>query len=106
MATSPASNCTFPNQGRRRLMRKLALASVVVVLAMVNAQSAFPQGDNAPNNSASNSSNNSEDTTIHSQVDVVSVYFTVRDDKKHLAGELTRDHFHVFEDGKEQPIKF
>lgn len=85
-------------------MRKLALASVVMALAMVSAKSAFPQGEMPKDNTKDNTQD--KDTTIHSQVDVVSVYFTVRDEKKHLAGELTRDHFHVFEDGKEQPIKF
>ena len=43
---------------------------------------------------------------IKSDVDVVSVYFTVRDSKRHLASELDRREFRVFEDGREQPIKF
>ena len=47
-----------------------------------------------------------QDSVMHSQVNVVSVYFTVRDDKKRLASELAQDRFRVFEDGREQPIKF
>jgi VWFA-related protein len=43
---------------------------------------------------------------IRSQVDLVSVYFTVRDDKKRLASELEQSKFRVYEDGREQPIKF
>jgi hypothetical protein len=43
---------------------------------------------------------------IRRQVDLVSVYFTVRDDKKRLASELAQDRFSVSEDGKPQSIKF
>ena len=43
---------------------------------------------------------------IKSDVNVVSVYFTVRDSKKHLASQLDQQQFRVFEDGREQPIKF
>jgi VWFA-related protein len=77
-------------------MRKLAIASVFMALALANPilPGQAPQSDNP------------QDTTLHSQVDLVSVYFTVRDDRKHLAGELGREHFRVFEDGHEQPIKF
>jgi len=49
---------------------------------------------------------NTQDGVIRSQVDLVSVYFTVRDGKKQLASELEQSRFKVFEDGKEQPIKF
>lgn len=43
---------------------------------------------------------------LRTEVNLVSVYFTVRDNKKRLASELEQDKFRVFEDGKEQPIKF
>jgi VWFA-related protein len=43
---------------------------------------------------------------FRSEVNLVSVYFTVRDHKKQLASQLEQDRFRVFEDGKEQPIKF
>src|SRR5260370_16745868 len=78
-------------------MRKMAITSVIVALALANPSlpgAASPQSDNT------------QDTTLHSQVDLVSVSFRVRDEKKHLAGELGQDHFRVFEDGREQPIKF
>lgn len=41
-----------------------------------------------------------------SQVDLVSVYFTVRDDKKRLVSDLEQDNFSVAEDGAPQSIKF
>jgi VWFA-related protein len=43
---------------------------------------------------------------FRSQVDLVSVYFTVRDDKKRLLGDLAQDSFTVSEDGQPQAIKF
>ena len=48
----------------------------------------------------------SQTDTIRSDVNLISVYFTVRDGKKRLASELEQSQFHVFEDGREQPIKF
>jgi VWFA-related protein len=42
--------------------------------------------------------------TVRSEVNLVPVYFTVRDDKHALVIDLTREQFRVFEDGKEQPI--
>jgi VWFA-related protein len=50
--------------------------------------------------------NNDQGTVIKKNVDLVSVYFTVRDGKKKLISDLDQQQFHVFEDGKEQPIKF
>jgi len=47
-----------------------------------------------------------EDNVIKKDVDLVSVYFTVRDNKKQLASQLDQGEFRVLEDGKEQPIKF
>jgi len=43
---------------------------------------------------------------FQSQVDLVSVYFTVRDDKKRLVSDLAQDSFNVTEDGQPQAIKF
>jgi len=49
---------------------------------------------------------NDEPTVIKHDVDLVSIYFSVRDSHKQLAPYLTRDQFHVLEDGREQDIKF
>lgn len=43
---------------------------------------------------------------IRRDVEVVSVYFTVRDDKKHLVSDLPQEKFSVSEDGRPQAIKF
>jgi VWFA-related protein len=42
--------------------------------------------------------------TVRSEVNLVPVYFTVRDDKRALITNLTREQFRVFEDSREQPI--
>jgi VWFA-related protein len=42
--------------------------------------------------------------TVRTEVNLVPVYFTVRDDKHALVTDLPREQFRVFEDGKEQPI--
>jgi Ca-activated chloride channel family protein len=47
-----------------------------------------------------------DQTTIKSDVNLVSVYFTVRDRQKSLVSDLPQSRFKVFEDGKEQPIRF
>src|SRR5580692_1845738 len=47
-----------------------------------------------------------EGLALRSQVDLVSVYFTVRDDKKHLVSDLPQDSFSVAEDGQPQAVKF
>lgn len=49
---------------------------------------------------------NSQENVIKKDVDLVSVYFTVRDNKKRLADQLDQKEFRVLEDGREQPIKF
>lgn len=41
-----------------------------------------------------------------SKVDLVSVYFTVRDSKKRLVSDLQQDQFRVVEDGQSQAINF
>ena len=48
----------------------------------------------------------SRDNAIKKDVDLVSVYFTVRDNKTQLASQLDQGEFRVLEDGKEQPIRF
>jgi VWFA-related protein len=48
----------------------------------------------------------SQQDLIRRDVDVVSVYFTVRDDKKRLASDLPQDKFTVSEDGRLQAISF
>jgi Ca-activated chloride channel homolog len=47
-----------------------------------------------------------QENVIKKSVDLVSVYFTVRDNRKQLASQLDQGEFRVLEDGKQQSIKF
>jgi VWFA-related protein len=47
-----------------------------------------------------------DDTTLKVEVNLVNILFTIRDKKGGLVGSLNKDDFKVFEDGKEQPVKY
>jgi VWFA-related protein len=47
-----------------------------------------------------------EESTIKVEVDVVNLLFNVRDKRGGLIGNLTKDDFTVFEEGKQQTIKY
>jgi VWFA-related protein len=78
-------------------MRKAIPASLIVLLLSA-----------AELNSPAQAScqDSSQGGVIKSNVELVSVYFAVRDSKKHLASQLDQQQFRVLEDGKEQSIKF
>lgn len=46
------------------------------------------------------------DTVLKIDVDIVNIMFAVRDKRSGLIGNLTKDDFTVFEDGKQQTIKY
>src|SRR6202142_667459 len=79
----------MPNRGCR-FLAVLALALTVL---------SWPRG-------AFGQEKSGQESAVHSQVDLVSVYFTVRDDKKHLVSDLGQETFSVSEDGRPQEIKF
>ena len=45
-------------------------------------------------------------TTLKVEVNLVNILFNVRDKKGGLVGSLNKDDFKVFEDGKEQEVKY
>jgi len=71
----------------------------VVVLVLALAVPCSPR-------SAFGQDKSGQGTAFQSQVDLVSVYFTVRDDKKRLVSDLAQESFSVSEDGQPQAIKF
>lgn len=82
--------------------KRIGVSLVVMVLALagvVGPDAAFAQEKSGQQTA-------SQEGVVRSRVDLVSVYFTVRDDKKRLASDLAQDRFRVQEDGREQPIKF
>lgn len=79
-------------------MRGRVKASLVVLaLTLVDMGASLP---------ASPQDDSGQQNVIKKNVDLVSVYFAVRDGKKRLASQLDQQQFRVFEDGREQPIKF
>jgi Ca-activated chloride channel family protein len=76
---------------------RVCASGVVLVLALAGLgwpRSSFGQDKNA------------EGSAFRTQVDLVSVYFTVRDDKKRLVSDLGQNSFSVSENGQPQAIKF
>jgi VWFA-related protein len=65
--------------------------AVILVSALLVAQDAPPS---------------QETPTIKVNIDIVNVLFNVRDKSHGLVGNLTKDDFTVFEDGKQQEIKY
>jgi VWFA-related protein len=63
-------------------------------------------GSSAARGQSENQDSHQQKPAFESQVDVVSVYFAVRNDKKQLVSDLPQDSFHVAEDGQPQQIKF
>ena len=84
------------------MSKRVNLFPVIVVLALTNLDSprlGFAQ-EKTPGDKVG------RQDVILREVDVVSVYFTVRDDKKRLASDLPQDKFTVSEDGRRQAIRF
>jgi VWFA-related protein len=67
-------------------MKRLVVAPAVVCLGILLAQES--------------------DTVLKVDVDIVNVLFSVRDKKGALVGNLNKDDFSVYEDGKQQTIKY
>jgi VWFA-related protein len=80
------------------MSKPYVLLSMVVSGALIMAQSSAQDVPKADTDNPQN--------VFRSEVKLVSVYFTVRDSKKQLASTLAQDQFHVYEDGREQAIKF
>ena len=81
---------------------RVGLSVMILVLALASAD--CPRSTFAQEKAVGDKSG--QEGAFRSQVDLVSVYFTVRDDKKRLASDLPQDKFSVSEDGRAQPIKF
>jgi VWFA-related protein len=77
-------------------MRRLPRLSVAVIVCATVLLIVFPA---APQQ-------NAQEPTLQSDVNLVSVYFTVRDSHKRLLDDLDQQQFQVREDGKPQTIKF
>jgi VWFA-related protein len=81
--------------------KRVSWSPMILALALANLHS--PPSGFAQEKAGDKSS---QQEVIRRDVDVVSVYFTVRDDKNRLANDLPQDKFSVSEDGRPQAIKF
>src|ERR1035438_7610576 len=90
----------------------IALASFALacaVLPIVRAQQATPSSDQTQDQTADQTPDKSQDQsmgTLKVNVDVVQLFFNVKDKKGGLIPNLTKDDFEVYEDGKPQTIKY
>jgi Ca-activated chloride channel homolog len=75
-----------------------------LLLLMVIASAVFMAQSNTQDTSKTDTDN--QQNVFRKEVKLVSVYFAVRDSKKQLASTLEQNQFRVYEDGKEQSIKF
>jgi len=81
---------------------RLVPSVVILISALVTLQ--FPQSSFGQEKSADDKGG--QEDVIRRRVDLVSVYFTVRDDKKRLVNDLPQDKLSIREDGRPQAIKF
>ncbi len=99
------------------LIPLLALVSLsAVVMTRSLAAQDLPKASNAPtsnsstqhvpDSSAGNSAQDETSTTLKVNVEVVQLFFNVKDKHGALIPNLAKDTFDVFEDGKQQTIKY
>ncbi|HYL63039.1 MAG TPA: VWA domain-containing protein [Candidatus Methylomirabilis sp.] len=78
--------------------------SISAVLLLALSSTGFPKPASAQDKASDPEI--SQESIVRRDVDLVSIYFTVRDDKKRLANDLPQDNFSVSEDGRPQALKF
>ena len=81
---------------------RVGVSVVILTLALLHLES--PQSALSQEKGAQDKGN--PEDIIRRRVDLVSIYFTVRDDKKRLVSDLQQQQFSVAEDGRPQQIKF
>jgi VWFA-related protein len=82
----------------------LLLAFLVAVLPAARAQQATPSSAPAANQSSSDQ--DQSETTLKVNVNVVQLFFNVKDKRGALIPNLTKTDFQILEDGKPQNIKY
>src|SRR5215471_19206946 len=92
---------TGTSQGGVTMWTKRVLSLFLFLAVPGSFDTAQQTSQGPPKTDADNQQN-----VFRSEVNLVSVYFTVRDHKKQLSSELDQNRFRVYEDGKEQSIKF
>src|ERR1700745_3028458 len=100
--------CTLVQSVRSVLMPTRVRPSIMILIlslaGLASPIASFSQEKTAEDKVAADKAG--RQGTFRSEADLVSVYFTVRDDKKHLISDLAQDQFSVAEDSHPQSIKF
>jgi VWFA-related protein len=93
--------------------RLLALLSIMSILAAAqdlpkasNAPSSNTSTEHVPDNSPAPDAQDEPSTTLKVNVDVVQLFFNVKDKHGALIPNLPKEQFDIFEDGKQQTIKY
>jgi len=97
-----------------QLHNKLACSAIALVLSLSLAAAAQTSrapapASNAPSSNAESVSDQPQDQSVETlkvNVEVVQLFFNVKDKHGALIPNLTKDNFDVFEDGKPQTIKY
>ncbi|MBV8053583.1 MAG: VWA domain-containing protein [Acidobacteriaceae bacterium] len=87
-------------------MSKPPLLRVSNLLALGIAMSAFAWAQASPQASDQNQDQDQSAATLKVNVNVVQLFFNVKDKKGALIPDLKKDDFHILEDGKPQTIKY
>ena len=86
------------------LLALLAVFALAATAPLVRAQASAPTPGQDTQNQGDN--NDQSVATLRINVDVVQLFFNVKDRKGGLIPNLTKDDFDIFEDGKPQTIKY
>jgi VWFA-related protein len=91
----------------RALTGLLTIFLLAAAVPFTSGQQTAPSaGQDAQNQSGSQGDTNDPAATLRINVDVVQLFFNVKDKKGGLIPSLTKDDFDIFEDGKQQTIKY
>lgn len=81
---------------------RVSLPVVILISALMGLNGSHPSS--AQENPSAEKT--SQEGVVHRDVDLVSIYFTVRDKDRRLANDLPQEKFTVSEDGRAQAVKF
>lgn len=88
------------------------MRSLPVILVAAAGLSAIPaafllaQDHPSAQNAATQNAPAQDDTTLKVEVNLVNILFTVRDKRGGLVGDLSKNDFKIYEDNKEQTVKY
>src|SRR5579862_2271471 len=88
------------------VLRALLLALLFAGLATASAQQSAPTPDNRTDQKSQDQDQDQSAATLKVNVNVVQLFFNVKDKRGALIPNLTKNDFQIFEDGKPQTIKY